>query len=271
MAFLTAFVESFFFNPDSRTYWHPNHYGLKSEAFMCETKDGVHLSGIVIPAQGKTVTSTRGTVLFFHAGTMNREFHLVQPIFLAEAGFNVVLFDYSGFGESTGKAALENLLPDSEAVLSFLDSSPWKSGKYVFFAQGEGCDAALQLADKYPDKPAALILESCYATRRGWVKDRWGPLIGHFAASQIACKATEPAEVLSRVKAPLLLIFPGNDTFVHSSERKAVIAAAGSKAEVWNVPKARFLGIFGGQRSDWHTALIRFAGEAVEPKKKGKK
>ena len=46
MAFMTAFVESFFFNPDSRTYWHPNHYGLKSEAFSCKTSDGNQLSGI---------------------------------------------------------------------------------------------------------------------------------------------------------------------------------------------------------------------------------
>ena len=264
MAFMTAFVESFFFNPDSRTYWHPNHYGLKSEAFLCKTSDGNQLSGIVIPAQGKKVQTVKGTVLFFHAGTMNREYHLVQPIFMAEAGFNVAIFDYSGFGESTGKASLESLLPDGEAVIGFLDQSPWKQDRYVFFAQGEGCDAALQLADKHPARIASLILESCYATRRGWVKDRWGPVIGNVAASQIECKAVEPAEALSRVKVPLLLIYPGDDSFVHSSERKAAIAAVAGRAEVWNVPKAKFLGIFGGRPSEWHVALIRFVSKTAE-------
>lgn len=262
MAFITAFVESFFFNPDSRTYWHPTHYGLASESFSCLTSVGNQLSGIVIPAHVKTV---KGTVLFFHAGTMNREYHLIQPIFLAEAGFNVVLFDYSGFGQSTGNASLDNLLPDGEAVIDFLDQSPWKQDGYIFFAQGEGCDAALQVADKHPDKTAAIMLESCYATRRGWIKDRWGPVIGHAAASQIECKAVEPAEALSRVKAPLLLIYPGDDSFVHSSERKAAIAAAAGRAEVWNVPKAKFLGIFGGRPSEWHSALIRFASQTVAP------
>ena len=63
------------------------------------------------------------------------------------------------------------------------------------------------------------------------------------------------------MKVPLLLIYPGDDSFVHSSERKAAIAAAAGRAEVWNVSKAKFLGIFGGRPSEWHDALIRFASK----------
>ena len=39
MNLLSSFVESFFFQCDNRSYWIPQHFGLKGEYFFAESPE----------------------------------------------------------------------------------------------------------------------------------------------------------------------------------------------------------------------------------------
>lgn len=256
MSVLSAFVESLFFSTDSRSYWQPGHYGLKGAGFKTTNASGHQIDGMVLqPREG---TEPLGTVLFFHAAQFNRQFNLPQVVFLALAGYRVVLFDYSGCGLSTGKTTLDGLGEDAEAVLQWMDASEAPAARVVLFGEGVGCDAALQFYEAHPDRVRGLLLESPYASRRGWAKDRWGPVLGDLAARLLRYGATEPAAVLSQVKVPVVLIYPARDTFVHRAQRQAMLSAAPRQTTVWEVPKARFLGIFAGPQGEWHQAVLKW-------------
>lgn len=174
MGFLSAFVENMFFQTDAQRYWKPEHYGLTGIPFTAENTDGRKLDAIVLPAQPKDGKPLDKTVIYCEPGVFNREFNLPQVAYLAQKGFTVVLFDYSGFGISSGKTTIDGLLTDVETVIEWLDRSDYARSQYVLLGQGVGCDAALQFAHAHPKRVEKLILESAYANRRHWSKERWG-------------------------------------------------------------------------------------------------
>ena len=117
MGFLSAFVENMFFQTDAQRYWQPEHYGLTGIPFTAENTDGRKLDAIMLPAQPKDGKPLDKTVIYCEPGVFNREFNLPQVAYLAQKGFTVVLFDYSGFGISSGKTTIDGLLTDVETVI----------------------------------------------------------------------------------------------------------------------------------------------------------
>ncbi len=257
MGLFTGFVEDLFFHADSLQYWKPEHYGLRYVPFKAQTALGNTIDGIVLlPKKQENVPSR--TVVYFNPAYFNREYCLPQVAFLAQAGFSVALFDYSGCGISTGKVSLGGLLTDAEAVFDWLDHSEFQKEQYVLFGQGLGGDAAMQYFHAHQNRVSGIVLESVYDSRRGWVKERWGPVIGDIAAKSIECAAINPGEALSQAKVPVVLIYPSEDTHVRKSERQRLIEHAPRKSAVWEAKGLRFLGVFGAQRNAWHDDLIKF-------------
>lgn len=180
MGLMSAFIEGFFFNTDNRTYWLPQHFGLKSKRFKVSNSSDRNIAVLLLESKKKT---TLGTIFFFPAAQYNSSFHLGQVAFLTDYGFQVLIYDYSGTGGSSGECSVGGLLADAESVYEWFKNSGYYNGKTALFGQALGCDAALQFFSKYERDICGLALESCYASRRGWIKDRWGPVIGDLAAS----------------------------------------------------------------------------------------
>lgn len=255
---LSGFVNDVLFQGDRRSYWHPAHFGLKHERFECVTSDGEKLSGLVLlakPAEGGMV---RGTVLFFHAAVMNLQFHLPQVAFFADAGFHVVLFDYRGFGSSTGRSGMKTLDDDAESVFQWVEKSEWSSSNLVLFGQGIGCDAALRLLHRHPSRFRSLVLEAPYAHRGDWLRERWGPLIGDIAAKVVKIDAVEPEEVLAQARVPVLAVYPDHCAFARSGQRRRVESSLNERGHSFEVSGAKFLGIFGSGRPEPQARVLEF-------------
>lgn len=255
---LRDFVNDVIFRPDRRSYWHPAHFGLKGEGFSCATDDGETLSGLVIQALNCESRNARGTVLFCHAALMNLQFHLPQAAFLAQAGFNVAMFDYRGFGGSAGRSRMSTIGGDARCVLSWIEESPWAKPNMSLFGQGLGCDAALQLLHRVPQRFQHLILEAPYARRGGWLRERWGPLIGDVAARAVKIDEPEPEVVLAEVRTPALVFYPEYCTFVRRGQRRRVAESLSGRAACVEVPGAKFLGIFGTGRTEPQARVLEF-------------
>lgn len=252
------FVNDVIFRPDRRSYWHPAHFGLKGEGFSCETDDGETLSGLALQALNCESCSVRGTVLFCHAALMNLQFHLPQAVFLAQAGFNVVMFDYRGFGTSTGRSRMSTMGGDARSVLHWVEGSPWANPNMALFGQGLGCDAALQLLRLMPQRFQHLILEAPYARRGEWLKERWGPLIGDVAARAVKIDEPEPEVVLAEARMPALVFYPEHCTFVRRGQRRRISESLSGRGACVEVAGAKFLGIFGTGRTEPENKVLEF-------------
>jgi fermentation-respiration switch protein FrsA (DUF1100 family) len=183
--------------------WHPT--GLQYEDVTFTSQDGVRLHGWYCP-----VPRPRGVFLMFHGNAGNIT-HRVDRITSWQRSLNVsvFVFDYRGYGRSTGDPNEPGVYNDARAACHWLTADKGiPPDDVVFFGESLGTAVALQLATEV--MPRALILESplTSAVEMGqrafpWLPVRW-IMRNRFAS----------IEKIGRYHGPLLIIHGTQDTVI---------------------------------------------------------
>jgi pimeloyl-ACP methyl ester carboxylesterase len=97
------------------------------------------------------------TVVYFHGnGEVVADYVPDFPDWMAQAGYNLLLAEYRGYGMSTGRPALAGMLADVERIIQSLGVP---ERQIVLFGRSLGCLYAVHGAFRHPQL-AGLILES---------------------------------------------------------------------------------------------------------------
>ena len=101
-------VENFFiFHPERRLAMVPSQWGLDYEEVHFESSDTARLHGWFFPLKGDPPT-----ILFCHGNAGNISHRLDNVKKLLDQGVQVFIFDYRGYGKSTGRPSMaENETP----------------------------------------------------------------------------------------------------------------------------------------------------------------
>jgi fermentation-respiration switch protein FrsA (DUF1100 family) len=130
-----------------------------AEDVWFEGTSGERLHGWYVPAQGFEVESAP-TVIYFHGngGNINAVGWLGEA--LSSRGFNVLLFDYRGYGRSEGSVTTERgIYEDADAAYDYIVTKRGvRAERVVLYGQSLGTTAAADLASRR--RCRALILES---------------------------------------------------------------------------------------------------------------
>lgn len=258
-SFFAAIAESLFFSPDRRSYWNPSHFGLSAETIQVPGPGGVMLGGLFLPAIG----ASKGTVLHLHAGSTNLANHLAQISWLVASGYNVLMFDYRGYGKSPGTATLDGVLADAKAALAYLRKrTDVDAQRIVVFGQAVGGAVALRLLAQDAVGIKLAVIESAWATHRGFMLDRYGPGIGHLAARLLPQNVSEPVDGLRQLTLPVVLVFPERDSTVPAKQFAELVAAAPEGRQVWRVPGKRHLNVF-AYPGEWRERMLEVMAESL--------
>ncbi len=224
--------------------------GCKLDAFLFNEQpiDSYTLPGNTIPTNliqavsfqssgntlyGYWVGSSGGrpgiTILYFHGNKHNLDEYWDRVMFLHDAGVNVLIFDYRGFGKSTGVSSEVGLHEDAEAALQYVLSRFGVFRDSVgFYGYSLGNVPSIYLAAEKMD-PLFLIAESPFASAaslaqgsralalpKGWLTE------GRF---------DNLAEVV-KIRRPFLLMHGEDDDFVRYRDNGKLVfeAAPGPKA-----------------------------------------
>ncbi|HWW62857.1 MAG TPA: alpha/beta fold hydrolase, partial [Thermoanaerobaculia bacterium] len=106
-------------SPDPVKTWNPADYGIPDgavEEVSFETPDGEELYGWYCRSE-KPIASG----VFCHGNTGNLTTTAEVIPHLLSAGFNVLFFDYRGFGKSTGIATFRGVISDGVTASRFHD------------------------------------------------------------------------------------------------------------------------------------------------------
>jgi pimeloyl-ACP methyl ester carboxylesterase len=99
------------------------------------------------------------TVVIFHGNAGNLSHHQAILAPFIALRLQAILFDYRGYGLSSGHPTQQGLLIDGEAVVEYARTSLGvEPDRIVYFGQSLGSGVAALLAGKHP--PARLILLS---------------------------------------------------------------------------------------------------------------
>lgn len=192
LLFLSLFLVScsgLFYYPDSNLYTTPDRFNLKYESFYFNSTDGTKLHGWILPAQGGSKT-VRGTVLMFHGNAQNLSSHFLNLAWMSLEGFQLVVFDYQGYGESDGSPDQERLNGDAVAALNYAYKL-WKNGggdKFVVYGQSLGGAISLRaLKDfKLSKEISLMVLDSTFYSYQDMVFNKMTSMWTTFLFSPLA-------------------------------------------------------------------------------------
>jgi fermentation-respiration switch protein FrsA (DUF1100 family) len=209
----------------------PASVGLRdTEAVTIATADGETLQGWWVPRGAEAPPPHhRTTVIVFNGNAGNRAYRADLALALGERGFAVILFDYRGYGGSTGRPGEQGLAADARAVRGYVASrSGVDPGRIIYFGESLGAGVAVGLAVESP--PAALVLRSPF-TSLGDVGQLHYPFL---PVTRLLRDRYPNLERIGRIHCPVAIVAGDRDGIIPITQSRAVFDAA-REPKTWTV------------------------------------
>lgn len=255
-------MERLFYHPTVGPTPAPSHLaGAQDVTFR--SSDGTLLRGWFIPAQS-VADETPATIFHVHGNAGNLNDHLWFVEYLANKGFNLLLFDYRGYGESEGKARRrQRLLDDAHAALDALLSRPDVDPSRIgLYGQSLGGAIGLNLMAARPEIRAA-VFESPFASWRDEAAEAIGGcppgLLARGAAWLLIPDSHRPLDAAIQIHRPMLFVHGDADRIIDDSHSRRLYDAA-AKAGNRSV---RLIVYPGGEHNSLRDSHPELEGEVV--------
>lgn len=223
--------------------------GMQYEDIHLQTSDGIALHGWYVPAP-----QPRGTVLFLHGNAGNISHRLDSVQMFHRLGYNTLIFDYRGYGNSGGSPSEQGTYRDAEAAWNYLTGQRRTSpSRIVLFGESLGGAVAAWLSAR--QKPAALVIASGFTS----VPDLGQQLYPYLPVRWLARMRYDTRASLRAVTAPVLIAHSPQDDIIPFEHGRALYAAA-------NPPK-QFLELAGGHNDGFifmRAAWVKALGDFLE-------
>jgi fermentation-respiration switch protein FrsA (DUF1100 family) len=226
---------------ESAATFHPVRYSPDSpwappegaEDVWLMTSDNVRLHGWFIRSNTQP---SAATVIYFHGNGGNISNVAWVGGNLAARGFDVLLFDYRGYGRSDGEVDGERELNlDGDAAYDYIANRRGvRPEKLVLFGQSLGTTVAVDLASRKPC--GALILESGLSS----AADMAAQVLPWIARPLFALGKNRfvSTRKLAQVKSPVLIAHGEPDPVIPTEQGRKLYAAANEPKKLLIYPGA---------------------------------
>lgn len=260
--------DSLFYYPNRQTYGSPREYGLVHESVNFNSADGTRLHGWFLHAKVRPL----GTVLHLHGNAGNITGHFHHVAWLPAAGWNVLTFDYRGYGESHGRVSRAGTIADSRAALDYLLSRPdVDRARLIAFGQSLGGAIGIVLTAERKEL-RGLAVDGAFDSYRGianWHVRR-NPLLfclGWWIPPLLMTKGYDPIDYVGRIAPrPLLIMHGTRDSVVDPNMARRLYAAAGNPKELWLIEGADHYGAIQDRADEVCPRLLAFFNQCIERK-----
>ena len=249
---LRPLLDALLFFP-SRTVVEPS--GLSVEDRFMATADGERLHGWWIRA----AAPPRGHVLFCHGNAGNIASRAAYARLLALAGFDVLLFDYRGYGRSSGRPGEHGTYRDARAALArLLEETGTRSERTLYLGESLGAAVAMELALEAP--PAGVILQSAFTGVRDMARHVL-PLVPR----ALVPDAYPSLRLIPALACPVLIVHGERDDVVPVGHGRALHAAARAPKRLEVLPGAGHNDILAVAAEPWLAAITDWSAGFLPP------
>lgn len=217
---LSGCLSSILYHPSHELRGTPADLGLPYESVSLETADGRRLSAWWVPSE-----SPRGVLLFCHGNAGNISDRLDSIRIFNRLGLSLFIFDYRGYGKSSGSPSERGIYRDTETAWNYLEQiRRIDPQKIVVFGRSLGGSIAGWISQTH--RPGALILEAAFTSLQGAARDR----LPRFLVNLFVPDQYPTIRYLTMVQCPVLIIHSRDDEIIPFHHGEALSAAArGSK------------------------------------------
>lgn len=221
--------------------WNPGDHGIahsQVEPIAFEV-DGNTLDGWYCRARNPVASG-----LYCHGNSVNLTLDLPVIRRFVDAGISVMVFDYRGFGRSTGRPTIRGVVRDTVAAAAVHDELRPSGIPSILYGFSLGGAVAAQVARRaWFD---ALILQSTFTSLRDQVRE-----LDSAAPLHLLCRGEfETAAVVSTLDIPVALIHGREDEVIPHLMARRLYRSAAHPWRLLEIPGAGHGNVFeaGGDR-----------------------
>jgi pimeloyl-ACP methyl ester carboxylesterase len=235
---MRALLNSLLYFPERELTQRPSDVGLVAREVRLETDDGERLHGWFVASEGPL----RGHILLCHGNGGNVGDRVDHARLLSSAGFDVLLFDYRGYGRSSGRPSEEGTYRDARAAReALLGQEGVEEARVLYLGESLGAAVALALAVEAP--PRGLVLQSAFTSVRAMARAHYP-----FLPAALVPDAYPSLSRIGELRSPLLVLHGENDEVVPVAHGRSLFEAA---------PEPKALHLFPGLG---HNDLVTLGG-----------
>lgn len=250
------------FYPSPPPQWTPAAEGRAYRELTIATSDGERLQAWLIePSRrgdaGGPQAAKPAVVLYSHGNAGNIAHRIDIAAVFADLGLAVLLYDYRGYGGSTGAPSEDGLYADAAAVWEHLTRAEgFAPERIVLFGESLGGAVSIELATH--KRVAALILEDTFTS----IADIGAHLYRWLPIRLLARTRFDSSSRIARVAAPVLVIHSPDDELVPIAHGRALFDAAREPKEFLATGGSHNAGGF-RLRAEWIAAVRDFLARTL--------
>ncbi len=210
----------------------PEKWGFRYEDVDFKSTDGTDLHGWFMPARGK---ETKGTVVFSHGNAGSVGHHLGFVMWLVEAGYQVFMYDYRGFGKSGGTVDRRGMLEDVKSAFHYVAGRKDVDAKRLV-SYGHslgGAKSVTALAEKPVEGLRALVIDGTFSSYQAM-----GKVVGGQLGADLITDELSPKDFIAKIKGiPLLVVHGDLDQVVPIDQGKQLFELANEPKTLFEVKK----------------------------------
>ncbi|MEP0847226.1 MAG: alpha/beta hydrolase [Phycisphaerae bacterium] len=274
-AFLAAFLvvvmfgcaNTLFYYPSRERWYSPQEFGLRHEDVAIPTHDGLTLAGWFLPATGRA----RGTIVHFHGNAANISNHVALVCWLPQAGYNVLMFDYRGYGESQGRVSRAGTIRDGHAAVDYVLTRPdVDRERLAAFGQSLGGAVATVVAAERPEI-RAVVLDAAFSSYRRIAsrhlrRTLFVPPLCDGLAWLLVSGDFEPLQYVKRISPrPLLVVTSEQDDICFAELGRELFEAAAEPKQYIMLREGEHLQAVLDNQDEVQRRILEFLRDALTP------
>jgi hypothetical protein len=194
----------------------PLGVGQTYDPVVFPAADGTALAGWLIPVAG-----SRGTILFCHGNAGNISHRTDYVRIFTRMRLSLLLFDYRGYGQSSGSPDERGTYDDAAGAWRFLvEQRHIRPDEIILFGESLGGAIAAWLSTER--QPAALITQSCFTS----LPDLGSRIYPFLPVRWLLRHVYDARGYIARARCPVLVIHSPEDEIVPYDQGRALFEAA---------------------------------------------
>lgn len=212
--------------PDKILYSNPQDSGISVTSLSINTSDNFKLHGWFLTKSKNKFQSKdfkgRNLILFFHGNAQNISSHYLNLSWILDHNTDVILYDYRGYGLSSGSPTPKGVYDDAEVIIKDTWSFFKKSGyeKFIVYGQSLGGAISLRAVQDFKEKNDIdlLCLDSTFFSYKDLaenkLKSSWPTYLLSPLGRLLLSDSFAPMDKFINLKTPILVIHGTNDKIV---------------------------------------------------------
>jgi hypothetical protein len=247
----------------------PAARGMAYSDVSFTTRDGLTLRGWWIPG------TQHETVVMIHGLSNNREEPLSKAGYLHQAGYNLLVFDLRGHGQSDGNGTTMGYREPEDARAAVAEARSLDPGPIALLGYSLGASIAIEEAAANPDVRAVIedsgfssvgdVFLARFTEVTGLPNLPWAAPLVAFGQLDIGTSLWDvrPVGLAAKLNKPLLAIIGSADTIVPPAEGLAIFSAASGPKQLLVVPGAGHVGAYDTANAQYEQTVLGFLSKSL--------